>query len=99
MKDKNTLLYGVIIALIIPIIGYGFWSLVNIILDSANVTDKNGNIFQFSEKTVMLVSICLNLIPFNYSVKKRWDYAMRGCGLITFVLLMGWAFYFNLFEF
>ncbi len=96
--NKNTIVFGILISLILPVIGYAIWVLINYILMSANVTDKFGQIFQFSSKTMVLVSICFNLIPFHYAKNKRWDDMLRGCGLLTIIMLLSWAYYFNLFN-
>lgn len=96
--NKNTLGFGVILALVVPIIGFIIWMLINLILASTDVTDKNGDVFQFSYKTMVLVAVCCNLIPFHLSKNKRWDNMLRGVGLVTISLMFGWAFYFGVIQ-
>lgn len=96
--NKNTVAFGAILALVVPIIGFIVWILINLTLASADVTDKNGNIFQFSQKTMVLVAVCCNLIPFHFSKNKRWDNMLRGIGLVTISLMFGWAFYFGVIQ-
>jgi hypothetical protein len=96
--NKNTVGFGVILALVVPIIGLVIWMLINLILSSSNVLDKNGDIFQFSLKTIVLIAVCCNLIPFHFSKDKRWDNMLRGIGLVTISMMFGWAFYFGVIQ-
>lgn len=97
--NRNTFGFGVLIAFIIPIIGFLIWLIVNFILDASNVLDKNGEIFQFSEKTRVLTAVCCNLIPFHLSKNRRWDNMLRGVGLVTISMMFGWAFYYGVLHF
>ncbi len=97
--EKNTIGFGVIISLILPVIGFVIWLGINYILYLSDVTDRFGGLFQFSEKTRILTAICLNLIPFHHSKNKRWDYMLRGVGITTLGLLFCWALYYDVFNF
>lgn len=96
--NKNTVGFGVLLALVVPIIGLIIWLLINLGLSSANVLDKNGNVFQLSLKTAVLVAVCCNLIPFHLSKNKRWDNMLRGIGLVTVSMMFAWAFYFDVIQ-
>ncbi|MGK0387537.1 MAG: hypothetical protein ACI94Y_000263 [Maribacter sp.] len=96
--NKNTVGFGVILALVVPVIGLLIWLLVNLILASYNVLDKNGDVFQLSLKTAVLVAVCCNLIPFHFSKDKRWDNMLRGIGLVTISMMFAWAFYFDVIQ-
>ncbi len=97
--ERNSIIFGVLVSLVLPLIGMLIWMGINYILYLSDVTDRFGNVFQFTFKTRVLTSICLNLIPFHYSKNRRWDYMMRGVGVATLALLFGWAFYFGVFKF
>lgn len=71
--NKNTFLYGVIIALVVPLLGYALWMGINFGLKLSNVLDKSGEVFQFSQKTIVLVAVCFNLIPFHHAKNKRLE--------------------------
>ncbi len=97
--NKDSLILGIILSIILPFIGFGFWWMINSGLSAADVMDAKGNIFQFREKTVTLLSICFNLIPFQIAKNKRWDNMLRGVGITTLTFLLYWAYHYGLFGF
>ncbi len=97
--NKNSIGFGALVGIILPIVGFGLLLLINLILQQFELVTKNGEIFQISEKTRVITAICLNLFPFQYSQRKRWDYMLRGCGIVTLFLALGWAWYYGLLGF
>lgn len=95
---KDTFLFGILTALIIPLVMYGVWTIINLILEAMEVRDRFGDTFQFTQKTCVLVAVCTNLIPFHISKNNRWDNMLRAVGLITITMMFGWAFYFGVIE-
>ncbi len=87
------------ISFIVPTICFLIWLGINYALVLADVTDRFGNVFQFTLKTRVLISLCGNLIPFHFAKNKRWDYLLRGVGVTTLALLFVWAFYFEVIKF
>ncbi len=97
--ERDTFLFGLLVGLSVPIVGFALWLGINGILSLADVRDRFGEIFQFSLKTRVLLSVCFNLIPFQIARAKYLDNMLRGCGVTTLVMLFAWAFYFNVFAF
>ncbi len=97
--NKDTFVFGLIVALVTPFLGYGLGLLINFFLEMGGVIDKSGGIFQFTLKLRVLVSIIFNLIPFQIAQRNRWDNMLRAVGVVTILLMFGWAFHFNLLHF
>ena len=93
--NKNTVLFGLISGLLTPLLGYGilqglFWIL------SQFVNSEYGD-WRF--RTIALLAICFNLIPFNYHKNKRNEDSMRGVIIPTVIFAATWAFTFRAYIF
>ncbi len=96
--EKDSFGFGVLVCIILPIIGFVIWWGINYSLRLAEVMDRFGNIFQFSEKTIVLTSLCLNLIPFHYAKNNKLDTLLRAVGVVTVLMLLFWAYYYGVFK-
>ena len=81
MLRKDTVWVGMLFGLVFPGIGYVLFSELNEVFIKYYFHGGVG----FSVAFRMIVSVCLNLIPFNIFVRTRKDNAMKGVLLDTFV--------------
>ncbi len=93
--ERDSLIFGIIVGLLVPIGGYFLWLGINQIMFNMGLTDKDGEIFQFSQQLSYLISICTNLIAVQYFKRRRMDKALRGTITVTMILVFVWAFYFK----
>lgn len=89
--EKDAVPFGIITGVITPIIGFGLCILLNYILVAANVIDKEGEAFQLSSRLILMISVCMNLIPFQWAKGQRFDNMMRGIIFPTVILVIYWV--------
>ncbi len=89
----DSILTGILVCICVPILGY---ALILILFDTLasfglmeSVTSSGG---RAREKTVALLAICCNLIPFNMFKNRRMDRALRGCIFPTMILVGYWLY-------
>lgn len=91
---KNSFLHGALLGLLLPIIAFLFWMLVNVILFQMDITTNFGEPFQFSLKTRLLLTISMNMLAANWAKNRRWDDMIRGIGVVTILMMLAWVFYY-----
>jgi hypothetical protein len=88
---KNAVLSGVILGLVIPFVGVAVLMMLDEwIVDLVNSPVYNGQ----KQRTLFLLGICLNLIPFQYFRNQRRTQSMRGVGIMTMIYAAAWFVYF-----
>ena len=91
--ELDSVVAGLVIGLITPILGYGIVSYIFDMLTSAGLMDyvsTSGNVKR--EKTLWLLGICFNLIPFNVFKSKKYDNTMRGIVFPTLCYVGYWIY-------
>lgn len=86
--DKNNLPFGLILGIAFPLLGYGllkglFWVLSQWV---------NSDYGDWRTRTITLLAICFNLIPFNAFIKGKHENSMRGVIIPTVIYGATWAF-------
>lgn len=83
MFKKDSFLFGIIIGLVLPLIIFGIFFLINkLLVNSFNFAEIKRN-------TVVLVSVFSNLLPIRlYFVNLKMDKTGRGILGITFFLMI-----------
>ena len=106
MKKENSgfnfdsFIWGIIISICTPIVAFGVITMIFEMLANAGLMDHvSSSGSSPREKTVALLAICCNLIPFNYFKNKRMDYAIRGCILPTMIFVGYWLYRYRHFFF
>lgn len=101
MSDKNSFIVGFALGCIVPVAGYVFVDFIFSIFTDMGWIDavspaSAGRRF----RTIALIAICSNLIPFNIAKNKRWDDTMRGIVFPTLIYVAAWIwkFYSELFA-
>lgn len=95
MFQKNNLLYGLLIGLLLPAIGFTIIYFGYAMLESGGVVSERGFSTFFRERTSAVIAICLNLLPLNRFMKARATQSMRGIVLSTVILVAVWVIYFG----
>lgn len=95
MLERNSIITGLAIGCIVPVLGYIvvefiFNSLTQFGLMEQVSASSMGRRF----RTLVLIAICFNLIPFNMSKNRRFDETMRGIVFPTLIYVAAWIYKF-----
>lgn len=95
MLRKDSLPLGLLIGLLIPFIGYALLLEIYDQLESNLLISDFGMTTNFRDRTIALLAVCFNLIPFMYYNNHRCYNTMRGLVFPTVILAVAWFFYFQ----
>jgi len=95
MLNQNKIVTGIILGVLLPIIGYFFFGALFKLLTGAGVMNPDGFSETWRHRTVALLAIMLNLIPFQVFKAKHFDQSMRGLIFPTVFLVFAWVYYFR----
>lgn len=88
---QNTVIAGIIWGLVIPFVGVALL----MVLDEWTVELVNNKAYiGQKQRTLFLLGICLNLIPFQIYRNRKMDKGLRGVGLITMAYAVLWFIFF-----
>ncbi len=94
LRDDN-IKTGIITGLLVPILAYGLLTLIFSLLTQAGVMDPSGFSESWRMRTLSLLAICSNILPFNMHKNKRHNESMRGMIFPTLLFVAAWVFYFK----
>jgi hypothetical protein len=94
--QKDSILFGALMGVVVPIISFGLWSSANKLLGTLGITDALGQPFQFSERLIFLLSISMNIFVFRYFSRRYWEDAMRGTIFPTMLFVAVWVYRYHL---
>lgn len=93
MFNKNNLLLGIIIGACVPIIG---WALIQMLFEAITelgwMDEVSSGTSSRRTRTLALLGICCNIIPFEIYRKKRYDLTMRGLVFPTIIFVGVWIY-------
>lgn len=96
MLERNSIMTGLVLGCIVPVLGY---MIVQFIFDTLTQFGWMDAVTATSEgrrmRTLALLGICCNLIPFNISKNKKWDQTMRGIIFPTLIYVAAWIYRFH----
>ena len=95
MLQKDSLPLGLLIGLLVPFVGYAVLLELYDQLASSQVISDIGMTESFRSRTIALLALCFNLIPFSLYNKNRCYNTMRGMVFPTVILAIVWFFYFQ----
>ena len=96
MINKNSIILGIIIGLLVPFVGVAILMLLDESIVSLDLSLPNGNSYMGqAERTLYLLAICLNLIPFQYFQRQRQMSSLRGIIFPTMLYAFAWLSYFS----
>ena len=91
MFKKDSMLLGIVIALVVITAGYFLLKYLNIWISDTVFHRKP----IFRESTVQVIAIFLNVFPFRYfMMKANKEYTGRGILLVTFIFGLSYFFYY-----
>lgn len=95
MWDKNNVFIGLAIGIILPLIAFTSLYFLFGQLESAGMASGRGFSSSFRQRTLAIVAICLNVIPFNIFQKRRFTQSMRGLSVATVMYAIIWVVYYG----
>lgn len=95
MFNKNNLFIGLGLGIFIPLATFLLLYFLFGQLETAGIASGRGFSPSFRQRTLAIVAICLNIIPFNIFQKRRFTQSMRGLSIATVVYAMIWVAYFG----
>lgn len=92
MFSTDSIPFGIIMGLAFPIVAYAILLMLNDAIYDWELIPVGNNFFQFSEKLLVTVAVCSNIIPFQY-FKRNWtDNSMRGIIFPTLFYVGLWIY-------
>lgn len=83
---------GILFGLTVPFISYAVLLLVNEKISGLLFSSGSKEDMLLDNKTIAILAICFNLIPFHLFDKRRQTKGMRGILISTFLLVLLWLF-------
>ena len=95
MDYKDSIITGIILGVLTPlaawfVVKFGFDVLANL-----NTRSNFGSTPTWRPRTLALIALCFNLIPFQVAKAKRYDKSLRGIVFPTIVYVAIWFLYFK----
>lgn len=87
---KNELWYGLLLAMVLPIMGYGILLTLYDLLDEQGWLTSAGLSSNFRDRTLALVALCINLYLLQRFRKSYATQSMRGVVLATILFVVLW---------
>ncbi len=100
MIDKNSLVFGLVLGCIVPVLGFVVVEFIfNLMTQFGLMAEVSSSSSGRRFRTLTLIAICTNLIPFNIAKNRKWDDTMRGIVFPTLIYVGAWIlkFYGELF--
>lgn len=95
LEPKKNLWIGLALGLVLPFVGYGILLYLNEQILASGNFGAGGDEPIFDIRTLSLMAICFNLIPFTYYQRNRLAKGMRGVLGATLVFAFIWVFYYK----
>ncbi len=87
---------GILFGLALPVVGYALTLMVFEQLAKAGMVQSSlGQFSPLQNRTMWVIGIMFNLIPFQYFKVKRAERAMNGVLLMTIIAVIVWIVYFH----
>lgn len=95
MFNKNAIWLGILLGLAIPFVGYALLLTLFEQMEVWGVVSKEGFSEGFRKRTLTVIAICFNVIPFNYYQKNDMIQTMRGLVFPTAIYAIAWIITFG----
>ncbi len=92
MFRQNSLLIGFAIGVTVPVLGYILLESLFAALEGLGVTTPTGEGIRLRDRTMALLAICCNLLPFWRFNTRFTEATMRGVLIATALFVVGWFF-------
>lgn len=94
MLDRDSLILGILLGLVVPFVGYAVLLMLTEQINSAQWLSPEIRGFSFRTRTLAVFAICLNIIPFRMYQKWWHQTTMRGIIITTFLYIGVWLYMF-----
>jgi len=92
-NNFDSIIIGLAVGAIVPILGYiGTEAIFGVLTDMGLMEEGGTGVYSKRSRTLGLLGICWNLIPFNIAKNKRWDQMMRGIVFPTLIYVGFWLY-------
>ena len=95
MFDKDSLLLGLLLGLAVPFVGYAIILTLFEQLAATEWLSSETRTITFRARTMGVLAICLNIIPFKYYQKQWYQTTMRGVMIATLFYVGFWLVKFS----
>lgn len=95
---QNKRWVGALVGLLVPFVSFAVLLMFNGWLDNSGVKLPGNQSLAFDEKTIFVLAVCINLIPFGMYRKRRLDEAMAGVILPTLLYVSVYFVWYLLFP-
>lgn len=90
LSKYDKILVGLAVSLAVAFIAYA------LLLQAQDlIADQMGRPFEFQDRSIALLAICLNVLPMNYFRRRYHNKSLRGLVIGTMLLAGAWFFYFG----
>jgi len=90
--EKDSILMGIVLGAIVPVLGYlAIEAIFNLMSQMDLMEVVSGGAMSRRVRTLALLGICCNLIPFNIAKRNRWDDTLRGIVFPTLIYVAAWC--------
>ena len=90
MFDKDNVLYGLVLGLVVPLVLFATLLLIYGFLAEIDAGSDEGFRPMFTERTTGIIAIAVNAFFLNTFFKRRKINSMRGIVIATFLLVAVW---------
>ena len=94
MLEKDSLILGLLLGLCIPFVGFATIQMILERVVDSDALNPEMRPINFRPRTIAILAVCLNLIPFNIYKNWRFDNTMKGVIIATFIYVFVWVLYF-----
>ncbi|MEZ4907394.1 MAG: hypothetical protein R2771_07090 [Saprospiraceae bacterium] len=92
---KSSIWFGIILGLCVPIVGSALVMMVFEQLSAMDIMKTLNGVFSAGQtRTIYVLGIIFNLIPFQYFKVKKLEKPLNGVVLMTIILVFVWLIYF-----
>ena len=96
MLREDSLVIGFAVGAVVPVLAFLLIDGAFDLLVGLGVVNRFGEPYGFRERTLALVAICVNLLPFRAFVSLRNDASTRGVFLATGIYAAAWVIVYGL---
>ena len=95
MLDRDSIILGILVGLAIPFVGYAILLTILEQVAELDFLSSETRTISFRSRTVAVLAICLNIIPFKM-YQRRWrQTTMRGIVIATMIYVGVWLYWFS----
>jgi len=95
MINKDSLILGILLGLAVPFVGYAIILMIFEQIGASEWLNSEARTITFRARTIAVLAICLNIIPFRFYQKQRYEASMRGVIVATMIYVGLWMFKFS----